>query len=119
MVQTVRSINDLLTNIFPDGLAAKSISAENIRDLIVSLQVIHGGMYISTPVETIIGAVSTPVKALGTTTITAGASSSITMPANNRLVYDEAVVGLPNRTTSCNRLLIMVREGWSGKTNRV
>lgn len=56
----------------------------------------HGGggsvaqaqMYVSSAVETVIAAVDTPVKALGTTTlVTSPAAVDFTMPANNRLTY--------------------------------
>ena len=97
MADTVRSISDLLTNLFQDGQAVASITAQDMRDLIVSLEDDHGGMYLSATAATTIAVAGTFVKAAGTTTITPGASSSITMPANNRITYDAAAVGLPTR----------------------
>jgi hypothetical protein len=39
MVDTVRTLEDLLTNVFQDGQADGSISAQDIRDLLVSIPV--------------------------------------------------------------------------------
>ena len=46
----------------------------------------HGGMYVSTAVETVISVQSTPTKALGTTTVSAYLED-FEMSANNRLTY--------------------------------
>jgi hypothetical protein len=42
MVDTVRTQTDLLTNLFQDGQAANSITAQDMRDLIVSLSANSG-----------------------------------------------------------------------------
>ena len=86
MPDTPRTIDDLLTNLFPDGLADNSIAAQQIRDLIVSLLPSVVALYFSTAVETVIGAPNTKVLALGTTTLTSSAHG-IDMPQNNRIRY--------------------------------
>lgn len=90
MVDTPRTLTDLLTNIFPDGLPDNSIAAQQIRDLIVSLgQVPFGGIYTDTPVETVIGSMGAYVKALGTTQ--ANNLRNMDMPTDNRLRFKGAV----------------------------
>lgn len=86
MTDTVRSISSLLTGLFQDGQDAGEITAQDVRDLIVSLSPSVGSMYISTPAETSITTVSTPVKASGTTTLN-GNSRGFDMPVDNRLRY--------------------------------
>lgn len=97
MADTARTITDLLTNVFQDGQAANSITAQDMRDLIVSFQTEHCGMYISASAATTIVTPGTYVKVAGTTTEIGGASAGMTMPANNRLDYDAAAAGLPTR----------------------
>ena len=84
MVDTPRSPSYLLSSIFQDGQTA-GISANDMRDLVVSLTPPMGGLYFSTPAATTIGSTGVYVKAAGTTTSTI--LSSMTMPANNRLTY--------------------------------
>lgn len=43
MVDTVRTELDLLTNLFQDGQADNSITAQDIRDFIVSVKYLNGG----------------------------------------------------------------------------
>lgn len=69
MADTVRSQSDLLTTLFQDGQTA-GISAQDMRDLIVSLANPYGGLYFSTPAATTISASGTYYKAAGTTTTT-------------------------------------------------
>ncbi len=90
MVDTERTLADLLT-IFADGQGAGSITEQDMRDLIVSLVPAYGSMYISTAIETSIATISTPVKALGTTT--AGVALRDFTHAANRLTY----TGVPDR----------------------
>ena len=85
MADTQRTQSDLLTALFQDGQGAGSISANDIRDLIVSLSPSYGGLYVSTPTATSIGVAGTFVKVAGTTTSTA--LRGFTMPQNNRLTY--------------------------------
>lgn len=47
MTNTVRTISDLLTNLFQDGQQDKSISAQDVRDLIVSTMLSqHGWQFV-------------------------------------------------------------------------
>lgn len=71
MVDTVRSSSDLLTNLFPDGQAAGSITAQDIRDLIVSLTQSNCSVAMATPAATTIAVAGTYVKAAGATTFSA------------------------------------------------
>ena len=84
MVDTPRTKSALLTTLFQDAQAA-GISANDIRDLIVSLAAPMGGCYISTPATTGIVSDGVYVKAAGTTT--SSVLASMTMPASNRLLY--------------------------------
>jgi hypothetical protein len=68
VADTQRSISDLLTNIFQDGQAANSITAQDLRDLIESMRPANGGCYITTPIVTPVAVAGTYYKALGTTT---------------------------------------------------
>lgn len=86
MVDTQRSLSDLLTTLFQDGQPDGSITPQHIRDLIVSITPAMGALYFSTPVETVIGSAGVKVKALGTTTPTLSLHD-VDMPQNNRLRY--------------------------------
>ncbi len=86
MPDTVRTQSDLLTNLFQDG-QDRGITAQDMRDFIVSITPPFGGLYFSTAAVTTISVAGTYVKAAGTTTAT-NLSSDITMPANNRLQYN-------------------------------
>ncbi len=90
MADTVRSVADLLALLFQDGQASGSISPQDMRDLIVSLQPPHGEIHLSSVAETTINVAGTYEKAAGGTTLPAG-QHLFTMPANNRLRYDGAV----------------------------
>lgn len=91
MADTERTLTDLLTNLFQDGQSDNSITANDIRDLIVSLAPAYGSMYVSSAAETTISGVDTPTKAAGTTT--AGVKLRDFTHANNRLTY----TGVPTR----------------------
>lgn len=86
MADTQRTKTDLLTNLFQDGQAAGSISAGDVRDLIVSMTPDYGGLYFTTPAVTTISVSTTYYKAAGTTTLT-NASATMDMPTNNRLRF--------------------------------
>ena len=92
MVDTVRSEADLLTNLFPDGQAAGSITANDIRDLIVSLKQSNCSVALNTPAATTIAVAGTYVKAAGTTDFSAD-TTDLTGPVDNRFKY----VGTPGR----------------------
>jgi hypothetical protein len=90
MVDTARPIATLVSLLADNAVG--EISAQDIRDLLVSLVPSIGSFHVSTPVETVISVQSTYVKVLGTTT--AGAvMRDFTMTVNNRLRYD----GVPDR----------------------
>ena len=86
MAQTQRTLADLLTNLFQDGQPPKSISPQDVRDLIVSLTPSVGAIHFSAPAETIISAPNTKVLALGTTSLIDDAHG-VDMPQNNRIRY--------------------------------
>lgn len=89
MVDTVRSKTALLTTLFQDGQTA-GITANDLRDMIVSLAPAWGGFHVSTPAATTIGAGGTYVKMAGTTTASAATADIGTGSTNNRLVYTGA-----------------------------
>lgn len=88
MADTSRTKTDLLTNLFQDGQTG-GISANDMRDLLVSLAPPMGGFYFSSTAATTIGTAGVYVKAAGTTTSTV-LTSDMTMPANNRLTFSGA-----------------------------
>ena len=91
MADTVRTLAELLVLLADNTSGA--ISEQDMRDVVVSLSPAHGGMYISTAIETSIAGTSTDgsnaVKALGTTTAFASLQD-MDMPASNRLRYTGA-----------------------------
>jgi len=91
MVDTQRSQSTLLTGLFQDGQTG-GISAQDIRDFVVSVTPPYGGMYVSTPAIRAIASAGVYVKASGTTTAT-GLSAQLDMPTDNRLRY----TGTPTR----------------------
>jgi hypothetical protein len=94
MVDTVRSEADLLTNLFPDGQAAGSITANTIRDLIVSLKQSNCSVALTTPAATTIAVAGTYAKAAGVTAFSADTTDlTDDGSTDNRFKY----VGTPNR----------------------
>lgn len=89
MADTQRTISTLLTALFQDGQAAGEIDAQDIRDLIKSLQFSYASMTVSSSAATVIAGAGTYVKLAGTTALNASVEN-FTMPANNRLVYGGA-----------------------------
>jgi|TARA_R110000822_G_scaffold103990_3_gene230694 hypothetical protein len=95
MVDTVRTKADLVSNLFQDGQAANNITANDVRDLIVSLQPSFGecSMQGNSSATTISGA-GTYVKINGTTAL-----------SGNELLFDNnstntgrlRYIGAPNR----------------------
>jgi len=86
MVDTVRSKSDLLTQLFQDGQTA-GISAQDLRDLIVSFAQPYGGLYFSSAAESTIAVAGTFVKAAGTTTTTNLHLVDDASSTSNRLRY--------------------------------
>jgi len=64
-----------------------AIGPQDVRDIVETLRVRGGSMYVSTAIETVISTIDTPTKALGTTTLVTPAYD-FTMPADNRMRYD-------------------------------
>lgn len=92
MADTQRSQNDLLTSLFPDGLTEGAITAQTIRDLIVSLLPSFGAMSITALAETTIGSAGVFVKAAGGTGVPSGFTPiNFSSPAANRLMYTGTV----------------------------
>lgn len=89
MADTVRTLTDLLTNLFQDGQATGSIVAQRMRDLLVSVAPSHGSFYVSSAAATVVAVAGTYTKVLGTTTLNPN-SDLVDMPANNRLRYTGA-----------------------------
>lgn len=87
MVDTIRSTATLLANMPVGGAAGTSV--QDIRDMLVSLEPSVGGYYVSSAVATVFANNFTPVKALGTTTLTAN-NHNFDMPESNRLRYTGA-----------------------------
>jgi len=92
MADTQRTISALLTTLFQDGQAAGSISAQDLRDLVVSLQFSYASMTISASASTAVAVATTFYKLAGTTALDASVKD-FTMPVDNRLVYG----GTPDR----------------------
>ena len=82
MADTSRSLSDILTLMADNTTGA--ISAQDLRDLIVSLSPAFGGLYISSSAETSIATIDTWTLAAGTSTETSS-SSAFTVSAANRL----------------------------------
>lgn len=91
MPDTQRSKTDLLSNLFQDGQVA-GISAQDLRDLLVSVTPDYSGMYFVTPQATVIGGIGAYTKALGTTQLTSSSSTMDDGSANNRLRYTGTVM---------------------------
>ena len=86
MADTMRSKSTLLDSLFQDGQIA-GISAQDMRDLIVSLAPDFGGLYWTTPAETSVTVAGTYVKAAGTTTVSTISANMSLDAVNNRLKY--------------------------------
>ena len=85
MSDTARTPAELLA-IFADGQAEGSITPQDMRDLIVSVQGSYGGLEINVADETQILTAGTFVKAAGTTNLIVP-SNNFSMTENNRLSY--------------------------------
>lgn len=121
MADAVRSVSDLLTNLFQDGQAAGSIDPQNMRDFIVSLETPHAVMHINVAAETIIATIDTFVKAAGTTTLLT--SHLMDMPVDNRLRNTNSVAARHfnvicslSFTTASNNKLVKFRLAKNGVT---
>ncbi len=92
MPDVQRTLADLLTVQFPDGLGTGAIVAQTIRDLVVSLMPVYGAMAVTAAAPTTIATPGTYVKAAGGTGIPSGITlASFSSPAHNRLTYDGTV----------------------------
>ena len=84
MADTMRTIAEIKALL---ATAPAGISAQDMRDVVESLRERGSELYISSSVETVISAVNTPVKMLGTTMLVTG-GDGFSMPVNNRLQWD-------------------------------
>ncbi len=87
MADTERTIATLLATTFVDGQADGAITAQDVRDLIVSMAQLYGDCYVSSASATSIASQNVWVKIAGTTTIGSNVRQ-VSMPADNRLRND-------------------------------
>lgn len=88
MVDTSRTVSDLVTNLFQDGQAAGAITPQDMRDLIETCQTKQGSIYVSSAASTSIAVGGTYVEGAGTYTLsTAPTANEFDMNANARLRY--------------------------------
>ena len=87
MADTQRGKTALLTTIFQDG-QFKGVSAQDMRDLIVSLTPDFAGLDFTTPATSTVSVIGTYVKGAGTTAITNKSDSMSDGGVSNRLVYN-------------------------------
>lgn len=93
MADTQRSVSDLLTTLFQDGQSAGSVTLQDVRDMIVSLQDARGAVTLeANATETAIAVTSTPVACGGTFTV-GGSPNFMTETTGGRLTY----TGTPTR----------------------
>lgn len=93
MADTQRTLTELLA-LFADGQVTGSLTPEDVRDLLVSMAPVNGGIYISAAASTTVAVSATYYKCEGTTTLIPDATSKyLDMPADNRLRY----TGVPTR----------------------
>lgn len=81
-----RTKTDLLTNLFQDG-QTKAISAQDLRDLLVSVTPDFAGLEFTTDATTTIPVAGTYVKGAGTTVLTNSSANMGNGGVDNRLVY--------------------------------
>lgn len=89
MTDTQRALDDFTnatTGLFTATAGSGDISAQDLRDFALTLNLSVGGMYVSSSAETTISVGGTSVKSAGTTTAMAPLNR-FTMPASNRLTY--------------------------------
>lgn len=112
MAETQRTeddFNNASTGLFKDNTAG-DISPQDLRDLVESLHLNFGTIYMSTAVETVISSGDTWTKSLGTTTSVS--LRGFDMPANNRLRYTgtpsvhlHGIITLTSSTAAANKTL--------------
>ena len=93
MSDTERTLNDLLTNLYQDG-QERGISAQDHRDLLVSLTNPRGGLHVADgdDAQTAIASADTYTRVAGTTTVDpADVVRDFSMPGDNQLQYDGAI----------------------------
>lgn len=86
MPDTVRSISSLQTLLADNTSGA--ISAQDLRDMLVSVLHASGSMTWTVPAASTISTPGTPVKAAGTTTAVNLSTGRFSMPESNRLLYN-------------------------------
>ena len=107
MVDTKRTVADMLANLFQDGQAAASITAQDIRDFLVSVHQSHGSFSRNATAATTITVAGTYYKAAGTTTIDTSLHDFSDGGVDNRLKY----TGTPSRHVNIAAALSMTCGG--------
>ena len=87
MADIQRTKTTLLTTLFQDGQSG-GISAQDLRDLIVSVAPSFAGLEWTSEVASVIDAAGTFVKAAGATALTNNSATMSDGAVNNRLVYN-------------------------------
>lgn len=88
MVDTSRTVSDLTANLFQDGQASGSITPQDLRDLVETVQVKQGSIYVSSATTTTIASTGVYVEAAGTWTLsTSPTANEFDMNTNGRLRY--------------------------------
>lgn len=93
MADTERTLTELLDTLYKDG-QSRGISAQDHRDLIVSLMNPRGGLYVADgdDAQTSISAVDTYTRVAGTTTFDpSSVVRDFSMPGDNQLQYDGSI----------------------------
>jgi len=90
MVDTIRTLTDLLNNFFQDGQPAGSITPNDVRDFLVSVSDPHFSGTLNVAAETSIATQDVFVKAAGTTTLSV--AKDWTQTADGTWRYDGPVV---------------------------
>jgi len=120
MADTERSLATILALLADNGTG--NISAQDLRDAVVSILPDYGNLYISTAAATTLTTVDTYYEAAGTTTLGANVSA-FDMPANGRLRYTGAptrivlVTATISMTASINSQVLDFRLAKNGTTD--
>ena len=110
MVDTPRTIDDMRDNLFQDGQPDNSITANYIRDLLVSIKSKHGALVLDAPVVLPISTSNTWEKLNGTFTLAPESEDFIKLD-DNELQYKGSL-------TQKFQIRIDMSNGTTGGTNR-
>jgi len=107
MVDTARTKADLLTNIFQDGQAVNSITANDMRDLIVSLATSQGSGRFISPAGIDINSTTVFEYPSSGTSALINNTADIDMPQNGRIRY----IGIIDKMFIINISITAIVEG--------